>query len=268
MTIKWRMRAIITVWLIILGVIAALLIKQCMRSDESRFTSVSPDLSYRLLSVEVNGCQRIDYRGFTVWYDSQNHLPACVTYELLSNHLYGPYQRTDKFESDDSVKGCPLPSAFFGTGLHRGHMAPATDMAWDSIAISQSFLMTNICPQQRALNEGGWARLEEKCREWALRDSALIIATGPIIENGLDTIADSGVRIPKRFYKIVLAHAVTPRRAIAFIYDNTACNGPLRRYATTVDEVESLTDIDFFKILPDDEEKRIEKACNLQVWLH
>ena len=133
--------------------------------------------------------------------------------------------------------------------------------------MQQSFLMTNVCPQHRSLNEGGWARLEEKCREWVRRDSALIIVTGPVLEPGLDTMP-SGVVVPKRFYKVVLAHCVRPMRAVAFIYNNGPCNGPLSRYAVSVDEVERLTGIDFFAVLSPDVQQRMESACNLQVWLH
>lgn len=268
MTDEWKKRTAIAVWTLLVTLVVAVALRQCMAPDEGRLVAVSADFRDSLLQVDVTECQRIDYSGFSVWFDTAHHVPACVTYELIAGHINGPYQRLDRFEKDDSVAGCPSPNAYRGTGLHHGHMAPATDMAWDSIATRQSFLMTNVCPQQAALNKGGWARLEEKCREWAMRDSALIIATGPILESGLKTMAGPGVAIPRRFYKVVLAHAVSPRRAIAFIYGNEACNGKLERYAVAVDEVESLTGIDFFKTLPDDEEKRIEKACNLQVWLH
>ena len=257
-----------TTWLLMIVIVAGLGLKRCMSSSEGRFVAVSDTIRDSLLTVAPFGCQHVSYRGFEVWFDTCRHIPACVTYELIKGHLNGVFPRIDRFEADDSIIGCPEPNAYYGTGLHRGHMAPATDMSWDSMAIRQSFLMTNICPQHRSLNEGGWARLEEKCREWVLRDSALIIATGPIIDQGMDTIEGSGVMIPKRFFKVILAHCIRPMRALAFIYDNGPCNGKLKRYVSTVDEVERLTGMDFFKALPDDEEKRIEKACNLQVWLH
>ena len=137
MTNEWKMRVAITAWaLLVVGVIA-LSVRQCVFSDDSRFVTVSPGLRDSLLSVEVSGCQRVDYSGFTVWFDTLHHVPACVTYELLAEHLNGSYQRTDIFEQDENVVGCPSPDAYYGTGLHRGHMAPATDLAWDSVAIRQ-----------------------------------------------------------------------------------------------------------------------------------
>lgn len=266
---EWKMRAIMTTSAIILICITAIAIRQCNDNDTTtRHIAVGTALRDSLLNVSPAGCRHISYQGFEVWFDTLRHIPACVTYELTIGHLNGTFHRTDRFERDYNVAGCPDPNAYAGTGLHRGHMAPASDMAWDSTAIRQSFMMTNICPQHRSLNEGGWARLEEKCREWVQRDSALIIATGPIIEPGMEFVGKTDVALPKRFYKVILAHCIAPKRALAFIYDNAPCNGRLKRYASTIDEVERLTGIDFFSCLTTDEQEQIESACNLQVWLH
>ena len=128
--------------------------------------------------------------------------------------------------------------------------------------------MTNICPQHRSLNEGGWGRLEEKCREWVHRDHSLVIVCGPVLDSGLDTISGSGVLVPRRFFKVVLAPETSPQRALAFIYPNGPANSTLSRYVTTVDEVERLTGIDFFCSLPVEVQQGFESSSNLQLWLH
>ncbi|MBR1804664.1 MAG: DNA/RNA non-specific endonuclease [Muribaculaceae bacterium] len=261
-------RTITVFWLVAVAVIIALAVRHCSGDRPARLTALAPDARDSLLRVDVEGAQVMPYAGFTVWFDSVRHVPACVTYELTRQELDGSLPRTDAFAADPRVKGCPAPDAYAGTGLHRGHMAPASDMAWSAAAMRESFLMTNVCPQHRALNEGGWARLEEKCREWVRRDSALIIATGPVLEAGLDSIAGSGVVIPRRFFKVILAPCVRPRRAIAFVYGNGPCNGNLDRYVVTIDEVERLTGIRFFASLPIDEQLRIKSARNLLVWTH
>lgn len=262
-----KMRVLMWLWLLGIALAVLMMLYHCQSSSQSRFQAPGKDLCDSLQRVAVAGAQQVAYGGVAVWFDSAHHVPACVTYELTESELEGTSARTNEFAPDTHVKGCPLPQAYAQTGLHRGHMAPAGDMVWSETAMHQSFLMTNVCPQHRSLNEGGWARLEEKCREWVRRDSALIIATGPVLEAGLDTMA-SGVVVPKRYYKVVLAHCVSPMRAVAFIYNNGPCNGPLSRYAVSVDEVERLTGIDFFAALPPDVQQRMESACNLQVWLH
>lgn len=131
-----------------------------------------------LLSVDCSALPHVVHRRYTAFevdYDTALHLPRCVAYELRRDMLGGDAQRYDDFVADPSVPGCAQPEAYHGSGMHRGHMAPAADMANNEQAMRESFFMTNICPQDASLNEGGWARLEEKVREWTLRDSALLV---------------------------------------------------------------------------------------------
>ena len=130
----------------------------------------------------------------------------------------------------------------------------------------QSFLMTNVCPMHKALNEGGWAKLEEKVREWTVRDSALLVFTGPVINEGDTMLANGRVTVPNAYYKVIMAPCVRPTRAIAFIYPNGYSNGRLQQYAVSVDEVERRTGLDFFPTLPEEEQERLESKVSLDAW--
>jgi DNA/RNA endonuclease G (NUC1) len=66
--------------------------------------------------------------------------------------------------------GGPVPDDYRNTGFDRGHLQPAGDTA-DELAMSQSFLMGNVVPQHKEMNERAWEFLES-----ALRD--LVTATG------------------------------------------------------------------------------------------
>ena len=264
-----RLVAVGVLWLAVMALIFTAALAYCRRTTNDAFVSVTTAARDSLLYHHVPHTQRVDYLGFTSYFDAELHLPRCVTYELTQQHLDGTAMRDDIFMADTAVDGCPPPDAYRGTGLHRGHMAPAADMRWSEQAVQQSFLMTNICPQRSALNEGGWGNLEQKCREWVARDHALIVACGPIIEPGLDTIGDTGIPIPQRYYKIILAHCVSPKRALAFIYPNDPTSGgELRRYVTTIRQVEQLTGINFFALLDAHEQEEFETVSNLQLWLH
>ena len=48
--------------------------------------------------------------------------------------------------------------------------------------------------------------------------------------------------------------------------NNEAGHKPLTTYVKTVDEVEEETGLDFFSLLPDKVEKKIESTYNLSVW--
>ena len=209
--------------------------------------------------------EMVHYKGFTVSFNPELHIPNYTVYELTKAEVDGDQARAKSFDCDESVKGCPQPSDYTRSGYDRGHMTPAGDMKWDYTAMRQSFFMTNICPQRHALNGGGWKTLEEKVRDWASRDSALIVITGPITAPGMATIGN-GVAVPPRFFKVLLAPYAVPARGIAFIYRNEGGQKRVADQAVSIDEVEAVTGFDFFSALPDKEENRIESANNYNEW--
>ncbi len=146
-------------------------------------------------------------------------------------------------------------------------MAPAGDMKWSAEAMADSHYLTNICPQDHSINGGRWSTLEKKCRQWAERDSSLIIICGPILTDQLDkAIGAQQVSVPERFFKVVLAPYTIPPRAIAFIFPNRPTSDGLESMVTSVDAVEAITGFDFFQCLPDDIEEEVEKMANYRVW--
>lgn len=40
--------------------------------------------------------------------------------------------------------------------IDHGHLCPAGDCKWSKEAMEQSFLLTNMCPQNSNLNRGDW----------------------------------------------------------------------------------------------------------------
>ena len=210
----------------------------------------------------------VNYDAFTVHFNSERGMANCAAYELVVNELNGTVERSDEFMPDPAVKGCPTPADYAGSGLDRGHLVPAADLKWSAEAMRQSFLLTNVCPMHKALNEGGWAKLEEKVREWTQRDSVLLVFTGPVVADGDSTLAGGRLTVPGAYYKVILAPCVRPMRAVAFIYPNGHCGGRLRQYAVSIDEVERRTGLDFFPTLPPDEQQWLESPVNLESFLN
>ena len=203
-----------------------------------------------------------------MYYNKSTHLPNYVVYELTGKETLGKLPRFNNFVQDEQVAGCPEPWQYSRSGYDRGHMVPAGDLKWDRQAMEHSFMMTNVCPQVKDLNEGLWNDLEEQVRQWARRDSALIIVAGPIVGSNPVKIGKRGTRIavPDKFFKVILSPYTTPPSAIAFVMENKPQSGSLRSYATTVDAVEYETGLDFFSALPDDIEDRIESENNVKHW--
>lgn len=225
----------------------------------------------RLLEVKTPGGlrqQMVEYTGMTVSFNRDTHDPNYVAWELTREEANGTVPRTDNFMADENVPGSALPSDYRNSGYDRGHMAPAGDMKWHVQAMRESFYMTNMCPQSPDLNRGAWEKLEEKCRVKAREDESLIIICGPIFDESgpAARIGQTGVAVPQRFFKVILAPKAERPYAIGFIMPNGYVEGGMQEAAVSVDEVEAATGYDFFSALPDETEKLLESRCDFQAF--
>ena len=208
-----------------------------------------------------------EYAGFTVSFNKDNHTPNYVAWELLGAEVDVKVDRSNKFWQDTDLEGCPAYSDYTRSGYDRGHMCPAADQKWSQQAMDDCFVMANMCPQDHKLNSGAWNTLENKERQWAKRDSAIVIIAGPIYTD-IDTkrIGETGVRVPGAFFKAILAPYVEEPRAIAFVYPNMTAPGNMKDYAMSIDELEELLGYDFFAALPDEIEKKVEAKYSFTEW--
>jgi len=204
--------------------------------------------------------QVVEHKGYTVSYNTTWLIPNWVAYELTDEEVVGQASRADKFVTDPNIKGrCSTTDDYKGSGYDRGHMAPAGDMKWDETAMEESFYTTNICPQNHNLNAGDWKELEEQVRDWAIKNEKVYVVCGPIVKKNYTTVGANNVAVPDSFYKVVLMYREGSWRSLGFVFANKSGNKPLDTYAKSVDEVEKLTGLDFFSVLPDDIENDIEK---------
>jgi endonuclease G len=149
---------------------------------------------------------------------------------------------------------------YYNARYDRGHMCPSGDNKWDRRAQMQSFLFSNICPQNHWLNKGDWNDLEIQCRYWARSIGDIYIVTGPIFYNGVrNTIGKNKVAVPDAFFKVILDDR-GKSKAIGFVYPNNGKHKKMTDCIRSVDEVEKLTGIDFFPRLDDKVENIIEAA--------
>lgn len=214
----------------------------------------------------------VRYHAMRVDFNPRLHIPNCVTYEL-TNTMVAMADAPDaekrsnyKFNRDTAVKGCPDWWEYKDMPYDRGHMAPAMDMRWNARAMSDCFLMTNICPQDHQLNNGQWRKMEEAIHSrWAGKYGRLVIATGPVLSDGWRlTGKKGGIAVPARFFKVVIA----PDRGygIAFVFDNAPTTHSWRDHAVSIDEVERITGYDFFAALDNSRESHIEAQNSVDKW--
>lgn len=226
---------------------------------------VLPPADSLLVVKGVDGIE-LDYESFKVNFNPELHIPNYVAWELTADEVNGTVSR-GSFQPDFNVTESADPRDYTGSGYDRGHMAPAGDMKFDQKAMERCFYMTNIVPQSHALNGGTWNKLEEKCRNWARVDSAIIIICGPILTpKPTEFIGRKKVAVPHAFFKVILSPYANPPRAIGFIMPNSRVDGGLQTTAVSVDNVEAATGLDFFSALPDSLENLIESKSNFHYW--
>lgn len=242
------------------------------QTDTSNRTSVSnripssKDLEIPTL-LTPRQQQIIRHTGYTVSYNKDTKLPNWVSYELTRAETKGKEKRSNRFIADPLVKGAIATNAdYTRSGYDKGHMAPAADMKWSPVAMNESFYFSNMCPQHPQLNRRGWKKLEDKIRDWAVADSAIIIICGPVLKKQPKTIGKNKVVVPQQFFKVILSPFVKPMRAIGFLFNNEQSVDPLSAYVVTVDSIERLTNMDFFSLLPDEIENKIEAEANYFQW--
>ena len=209
----------------------------------------------------------VHYKGMTVSFNPRLHIPNWVAWELTADEAQGEEPRYDTFSADESVPGSADPWDYKYTGYDRGHICPAGDLRWDPEAMKESFYMTNMCPQTPDFNRGTWQKLENKCRQRAMADSAIIIIAGPVLTDEIkEYLGDNKVAVPNRFFKVVLSPFREEPVAIGFLMNNGKVEGGMQGAAVTVDEVEAITGHDFFSALPDDVENKVEAYKNFTRW--
>lgn len=246
--------------------------KSRLKTSEEEIAPTSKVKKIKALEVPAplkNKPEQILQRmGYTVSYNKDTRLPNWVAWHLTADRLVGSAKRPQKAFHEDMDVAEPRATDwdYYNSRYDRGHMCPAGDNKWSKVAMLESFLFTNICPQNGNLNRGDWNELENMCRKWAKEYGDIYVVCGPILYSGKHkTIGKNKVVVPEAFFKVVLCMENTPK-AIGFIYKNAAGNRPKGDYVNTVDEVERITGIDFFPALPDKVENKIESVANTGDW--
>ena len=213
--------------------------------------------------------QILHRKGYTVSYNNATRNPNWVAWHLTKSHTYGSAKRNDEvFTEDVSVSRPRATDAdYYNSRYDRGHMCPAGDNKWDKEAMAQSFLFTNVCPQNHGLNKYEWNDLEMLCRDWAREYGAIDVVCGPVYSasDQQKTIGKNRVWVPDAFFKVVLCRQ-GKAKAIGFLYRNEGKKQPMAEAVCTVDDVERLTGLDFFPELDDATENRIEATATLSDW--
>lgn len=207
--------------------------------------------------------------GYTVSYNKSTRCPNYVAWTLCPERLEGKQKREPAFYEDPDLDNDSRAwlRDYYNSGFDRGHLCPAGDCKYSKRAMAQTFYLSNICPQTHTLNAGDWNSLESATRRWAKQQEETIhIIAGPIYVGTGQRRLHKRVRVPDKFFKVLLCLDKGKEKGIAFVMNNNTENHDLNYYATTIDEVERQTGYDFFPTVTRKLQDRLESQRYISAW--
>ncbi len=235
-------------------------------------TTASADIEIPIFKAYQPIGQQVKHTYYTLFYNNANEQADWVAYKLTKTMVNSKNaQRLDNFREDPAVTDQSAnPNDYRGSGYDRGHLCPAADMKTNENAMSETFFMSNMSPQEHAMNTGCWNNLEDRVRDFARWSKEIYVVTGPILYN--QTFSKkigktTKVVVPNLYYKAILDYTEPDIKAIGFVMENKGSEAATETFAISIDELEQKTGIDFFSTLPDNVENKIEASFNYADWL-
>ena len=165
--------------------------------------------------------QVIHHNYYSLSYSEPHEQAEWVAYELNKDHLSSTRFQRPYFEVDPAVKtGAAHWRNYKNSSYDKGHLCPAGDRRFSKDAYEETFLTSNISPQDPEFNAGIWNTLEQKVRYWADKYDGVYVVTGGILKDDLEHIGSERVAVPKQFYKIVYDYQQSEPKMIAFLMRN------------------------------------------------
>ena len=193
-------------------------------------------------------------------YSETRRNPLWVAYYLCAHKTQGRLPRPGGFITDFRTKSKVDQRVYTRTGYDRGHMCPNAAIAsrYGKQGQIETFLMSNICPQKPELNRKTWERLERLEEAYANKFNGIYVFTGPIFDEHIE-ILNKQVEIPDAFFKILVDEDKGKIRVLPFIVPQKVTGKEiLNEFLTSVDEIEKQTGLDFFSVLDDEYESKLE----------
>ena len=224
---------------------------------------------------------------YTLSYNTSTLCPNWVAWHL-DNENMGSADRMDDFRPDPE-----LPAGWYGIkkadyqynkyGFDRGHVCPSADRTTTKEDNSMTFLMTNMVPQSPDNNRIIWMHFENFERELVKDGNEVYIVAGPYGTGGtsskgtfdeIPVSLKSGevlhMNVPAYTWKVLIAipsgegdfeRIDDSAVAIAINVPNKMGmqkTGDWEQFLCSIDDIEKLTGYDFFELLPDDIENKLE----------
>uniref|UniRef100_A0A8C5QZR7 Endonuclease n=1 Tax=Leptobrachium leishanense TaxID=445787 RepID=A0A8C5QZR7_9ANUR len=187
-------------------------------------------------------------------YEPRLRGPAWVLELLTGERIHGEADRqSSDFQEDESVH--PYHRAqntdYRGSGYDRGHLAAAANHRLSQKAMDETFLLSNVYPQNPHLNRKAWNKLEKHCRKLTKSNRNVYVCTGPLFlprtePDGktyvkYEVIGKNNVAVPTHFFKVVVLEKFGGELELRpYVMPNAPVdeNIPLERFLVPIESIE------------------------------
>ncbi len=192
--------------------------------------------------------QIIHYNGFTISYNNSHEQPNWVYYTITSEDLTCPtkIKRKNKFYTDFDIEGhSAYLDDYKGSGYDRGHLKSSADESCDQEQNDETFVLSNMSPQEPSFNRGAWKKLETYVRSLALENDSVQVYTGGVLTDDLKTIGFNKVSVPRFYYKVIYIYNGGTKKILCYNLPNKKITEPLYSYEVKLFDLEKFVRIDF-----------------------
>ena len=250
--------------------------------EDLQLNEIQRELTTHFLPKIDSAEKLISHDALCLVYDEYHEQAKWVLHKISNDIIDGEVSRTNDFRGDPLItSGSAEEKDYFlkikldsgkyeydGFGYDRGHLAPSADFRWSQKALSESYFYSNMSPQLPSFNREKWAELEGLIRSYIFENNrSLIVYTGPVLHAQLEKVSRSinGLSIPEQFFKIVIDYEIG--KAIAYLVPQNHNDQPVESFATSIDEIENVTGIDFLHQIDDEIEEQLERQKDISFWM-
>ena len=232
--------------------------------------STLSDVGYPVISDTISGLLLERY-CYSVSYNKITRQPNWVMWRLTAEHVMKRKDGVWNEYREDTELPSEIRSTlddYASSGYDRGHMCPGGDCNWDDDGRDETFLLSNMCPQNSNLNRGDWKEIEMACRKWARQYNSIYIVCGPIFFKSQEheKIGPHQIPVPEAFFKVILCAESSYPKGIGFICRNTDGNRKKDFYVNSIRQVERVTGYRFFPNLDDSIKSVVYDMDDINEW--
>lgn len=228
--------------------------------------STLPDLGCPVIPDSILN-KLLEKYCYTVSYNAKTRQPDWVMWKLTEEHVM-PKKNGVWNECREDTDLPPEIRAtlkdYTSSRYDRGHMCPGGDCNWDDVGRDETFVLSNMCPQNPKLNRGDWKEIEIACRKWAKQYGNIYIVCGPIFlkSQQYERISPNQILVPEAFINVVLcAESSHPK-----ICRNTDGNKKKDFYVNSIKQVKRVTGYQFFPNLEDSIKSLVYEMDDINEW--